>query len=420
MQLCVFIMGIQTIVMVSLRSYNSCSRQQTIQDNSFLLQQISSPHLPEPDLGGWDNRANCSKLLAGDEGEIHRVNQADSNVISNELMLEKVRNCSWLNHFIKNNFYNSELEKSFPLAFTFVVHDSPQQVLRLLRLLYRPQNYYCIHYDAKSTGEFKEFFNCIANCLGNVIIASRQERVVWGHYSVLGAQMNCMKDLLDLRTQQHHKWKYLLNLCGKELPLVTNREMVSRLMGLNGRSSVMTYKPPPEMISRIKYSVELNKEKTQIKWKREKDRKPLGDPPFDISQYYKSQSYVALSHPFADFLRTNVTAIKIRRFFKNCTSPEEHFYATIFMLPGVPGGYNGNITYFNIESAFWIYGNKTCHGKVVHNICIVGVGDLPRVVKMAGGHFFHNKYFMEYDHTVMSCMEERIVQMNRLEYLRES
>ena len=38
---------------------------------------------------------------------------------------------------------------------------------------------------------------------------------------------------------------------------------------------------------------------------------------------------------------------------------------------------------------------------------------------MAGGHFFHNKYFMEYDHTVMSCMEERIVQINKLEYQQE-
>ena len=416
--------------MVSLRSYN----RQQLQQTSQLLQQLPEPvfgiaddsllkHLPDPDFGSWYNlpmRANCSKLLAGDEREMQSVNKADS-IISNKFMLEKVRNCSWLNHFIKNNLYNSELEKSFPLAFTFVVYNSPQQVLRLLRLLYRPQNSYCIHYDAKSTDEFKEFFNCITNCLGNVIIASRQERVVWSHYSFLGAQMNCMKDLLGLRTQQQqHKWKYLLNLCGKELPLITNREMVSRLVSLNGSSSVMTYKPPPEMISRIKYSVELNKEKTQIKWKREKDRKPLGDPPFEISQYYKSNSYVALSHPFAEFLHMNATAIKIHRFFKNCTCPEEHFYATIFMLPGVPGGYNGKIKYFNTESVFWIDHNETCHGKVVHNICIVGVGDLPRVVQMAGRHFFHNKYFMEHDHTVMSCMEERIVQMNKLEYLRES
>ena len=199
------------------------------------------------------------------------------NATSDKLMLENFRNCSWLDHFLKNNLYNSELEKSFPLAFTFVVHNSPQQVLRLLRLLYRPQNSYCIHYDAKSTDEFKEFFNSIAKCRENVIIASRQESVVWGHYSVLGAQMNCMKDLLDLRTQQEHKWKYLLNLCGKELSLITNREMVSRLVSLNGSSFIWAYKPSdPWVMSRIKYSWKLNKDETEMV----KNTSELGDPPF--------------------------------------------------------------------------------------------------------------------------------------------
>ena len=312
--------------------------------------------------------------------------------------------------------YNSELEKSFPLAFTFVVHDHPQQVLRLLRFLYRPQNSYCIHYDAKSTDEFKEFFNSIANCRGNIIIASRQESVVWGHYNVLGAQMNCMKDLLNLRTQQEHKWKYLLNLCGKELPLITSREMVSRLVSLNGSSSILTYKQSDDLtMSRIKYMMKLNREKTKLV----STSDLLGDPPFAISQYYKSLSYVALSHQFTYFLHTNFTTKKIHEFFKSCANPEEHFYATIFMLPEVPGGHNEKIRYFNTESVIWIRDNETCRGKVIHQICIVGVGDLPRIMQKAGRHFFHNKYFIEYDHIVMSCMEEMIVQKNKLEYQQE-
>ena len=352
-------------------------------EDSPLLQQLPQPvfgtedspllrQLPEPVFGTRESvklavSINCSKLVAGDEGEIQRVKQTATreNAMSDKLMLEKFQNCSWLDHFLKNNLYNSELEKSFPLAFTFVVYNSPQQVLRLLRLLYRPQNSYCIHYDAKSTDEFKEFFT---NCRGNVIIASRQESVVWGHYSVLGAQMNCMKDLLNLRTQQEHKWKYLLNLCGKELPLITNREMVSRLVSLNGSSFIWAYKPSdPLVMSRIKYLWKLNKEETKMVTNTS-ELELSGDPPFDISQYYKSRSYVALSHPFAEFLHTNATAIKIHEFFKNCAVPDEHFYATIFMLPGVPGGYNRKIKYHVMESAFWIRHNETCHGKVVHRI----------------------------------------------------
>ena len=33
--------------------------------------------------------------------------------------------------------------------------------------------------------------------------------------------------------------------------------------------------------------------------------------------------------------------------------------------------------------------------------------------------FFHNKYFIEYDHVVMDCMEEEIHSRNKLEYFND-
>ena len=165
--------------------------------------------------------------------------------MSDEALLERVRDCSWLREYFTDNLYNSELEKSFPIAFTFVVYDSAQQVLRLLRLLYRPQNAYCIHYDAKTTSPIKEYAKAIAGCLDNMIVPSKLESVVWGHYSVLAAQMNCMTDLLKFRSHSgaSRKWKYLLNLCGKELPLLTSKEMVQKLVKLNGSSSLRVLRP---------------------------------------------------------------------------------------------------------------------------------------------------------------------------------
>ena len=35
------------------------------------------------------------------------------------------------------------------------------------------------------------------------------------------------------------------------------------------------------------------------------------------------------------------------------------------------------------------------------------------------GPFFHNKYFMEWDHTVMDCLEEQLVIRNKREYIKE-
>jgi len=64
-------------------------------------------------------------------------------------------------------------------------------------LLYRPQKVFCIHYDTKSKGSFKEVFYNVARCLDNVMIASKLENVQWGEYTDLEAQINCVSDLLE-------------------------------------------------------------------------------------------------------------------------------------------------------------------------------------------------------------------------------
>ena len=408
-----------------------CSGHQL--DTSYsLMPLLGECEVPEGGFRGWTQgvvtrfepeiSVNCSKAVAGDKAEVERVRTIMSswtNVVSDRDMLMMVHNCSWLRDSFTNNLYNSELEKSFPLAFTFVVYNSPQQVLRLLRLLYRPQNTYCVHYDSKS--QHKEFFRGIAKCFHNVIISSKIERVVWSHYSILAAQMNCMNDLLRLRTLQIYRWRYVINICGKELPLITMRELVSRLAKLNGSSSIRAFKTPntEEDMSRIKFRVNLDKRKTKIAIDY---KSPLGKPPFDVStQYYKSEAYVIVSYSFANFLTTNSTAVKVHKFFKNCKNPEEHFYATMYRWPGAPGGYDPKYDdlYFSTESVFWSFpGQRECRGKTLHYVCITNLEDLHEVVssKLSAKHVFHNKYFMDYDHTVMQCMEGEIVAANKLEY----
>ena len=61
---------------------------------------------------------------------------------------------------------------------------------------------------------------------------------------------------------------------------------------------------------------------------------------------------------------------------------------------------------------------------MVHEICIVGSADLHQVkyevdIDDVQGPFFHNKYFMEWDHTVMDCLEEQLVIRNKREYTKE-
>ena len=223
--------------------------ESTVGKQNTTIPLLKKCEVPHGGFKAWKNgvvttlrpevAVTCSKVFAGDKAEVDRVKKAmDSwvNAVSDEDFKQDIANCSMLKESFSHNLYNSELEKSFPMAFTFVVYNSPQQVLRLLRLLYRPQNTYCIHPDVKSP--YKAVFESIAGCFDNIIVPSKLENVIWGYYTILAAQMNCMQDLLNYRATSVHKWKFVINLCGKELPLVTNREMVSRLLKLNGSSSI--------------------------------------------------------------------------------------------------------------------------------------------------------------------------------------
>ena len=355
---------------------------------------------------------NCSKLIAGDRSEREKMGEVTKNWMSqhsdNNLM-ESSKDCSLLRDMFSDNLYISQLELSFPIAFNFLVYESPEQFLRLLKVLYRPHNAYCIHPDKKS--RYYQFFANIARCFPNIIIARVRIDVVWGTNTLLKAQKSCLTDLAHYRQQQQQKeedrWKYVINLCGKELPLTSVREMVKKLMSIYAmrRASSVVLVPGNDS-----WTIARLKGKTL---------------PFNLA-YYKSMTYTSLSYPFVHFMLNNPSAMKLYDFMLETDFPEEHFYPTLWMAPGTPGGYNPQIPkegYFEVGHYFWRTNSYElsfpCFGETIHGICVVSAGDLPRIMdetKNGSTALFQNKYFMELDHVVMDCMEERIVDMNKREY----
>ena len=362
-------------------------------------------------------KKNCSKIISGDRLETKEVTQLSvdwKKNFSHEMFskesqnkfTEMLWNCNQLNEYLTNNLYNTELEVSFPVAYIFVVYDNPQQIVRLLKLLYRPQNVYCIHPDMKS--DFRSFFSHLSMCVHNIITPTKLIDVIWGDSTIMEAQVSCMSDLVTYREKQDKKnqWKYVINLCGKEVPLHSTKKTVKKLISMNGTSSVVTRSIP--------------KSEKETIW-RLKNKKV----PYNLT-FYKSITYMALSASFVTFLVRNDTAQSLYQFFRGTSHSEEHFYATLFHMPGVPGGYNAEIAdkkYFKVSHVFWRTTKAQqalpCYGRIVHGICIVIHADLPRIMqetKNGSKALFHNKYFMEDNHVIMDCMEERIVAMNKLEY----
>ena len=192
--------------------------------------------------------ANCAVLFKGDsnefEVEVTQVRLASRSWPAKEHALRfaklvKNHTCTNFKDELEDNFYTTKEELDFPLAFALLIHNRPFQVYRPLKVLYRPHNMYCIHYDSRSSEDLKLLFNKLADCFDNIIISSVVGEVDWGRHSLMDAQMTCFGDLL----KRHHEypWRYVITLCGKELPLRTNKEMVQLLWQLKGSSAVRSH-----------------------------------------------------------------------------------------------------------------------------------------------------------------------------------
>lgn len=102
------------------------------------------------------------------------------------------------------------LEASFPIAFSILAYKDLSQLLNLLSLIYRPQNVYCVHIDRKAPKLFDRMRE-LERCLPNVIVEVHRNTVAWGFDTVLKAELQCMRTLL----QRHKKWRYFINLTGE-------------------------------------------------------------------------------------------------------------------------------------------------------------------------------------------------------------
>lgn len=424
----------------NMRQLQSIAPRNKLNTSDFTWHATGSQHenpscaIPKGGYKAWNQgvvtvlrpviKRNCTKLFAGDKEEAERIKEESElwkNALSDDKFLERSCNCTWLRYELTNNLYNTVLEREIPMAYIFVINGRPQSVFRNLKLLYRPQNTFCINFDTKSPPPFKQIFKNIGRCFENIMIGSKQEDIIWGYYTIMEAQLNCHYDLLKYRESQppSGQWKYVINLCGKELPLMSPHEMVSRLSVLNGSASII----PKRVTSRNVYDWKRISNKVKYSWwygGPRKTNEKLESIPFNLT-YYKSSSYSILSPKFVRFLLTDPIALVVHNYFTKAMHSEEHFYATLFMMSSVPGGYDPKFKDLYVRAAHstWQLSehNEPCCGIVVNSICIITAGDLPMIMRTSENRtLFHNKYLMESDHTAMDCLEERIVEKNKLEF----
>ncbi|KAM4675952.1 beta-1,3-galactosyl-O-glycosyl-glycoprotein beta-1,6-N-acetylglucosaminyltransferase 3-like [Discoglossus pictus] len=288
-----------------------------------------------------------------------------------------------------------------------VIHEKINMFERLLRAIYTPQNIYCVHVDEKSPDLFKRAVKAITSCFDNVFVASKLEKVVYASWSRVQADLNCMEDLLKSDVQ----WRYLLNTCGTDFPIKTNAEMVRALKALNGKNSMESEETPIDKKQRwqLQYKVDTYIFRTEIK----------KSPPPDNIPMFSGSAYIVITRDFVKSLFENPVVMKLIEWEKDTYSPDEHMWATLNRISGVPGSVPSHRKYDRSDltaiarlvkwqehagdvSKGAPYAH--CTGAYRRSVCVYGIGDLPWILQQH--HLFANKFDSNVDNNVIQCLEQ--------------
>ncbi|XP_063446915.1 beta-1,3-galactosyl-O-glycosyl-glycoprotein beta-1,6-N-acetylglucosaminyltransferase-like [Mytilus trossulus] len=349
-----------------------------------------------------NRKVNCRKIIEGDEEEIAKANKYmkfnQPKRITEQEYINYTNNCNnFVNCFGYEAYTVMEEERKFPIAFSILTFKDIDQTERLLRSIYRPHNLYCIHIDNSSSEVFHNSLRKISNCLSNVFIVSKTEDVIYNHVSRLRADINCMADLLS----KSNKWKYFINLPHQQFPLKTNLEMVKILKIYNGANDIegITNRL---LSNRFKYSYKyINNTLKRIGLKN-------GKLPYNAN-IVKGSAYGIFSREFVKYVIYDEKSKAVLKYMGDFKSPDEYYWSTLNHneVLKAPGRYIGNP-----EKKPWlaVYASwpprDRCHGKIVRNICIYGVGDLNQLVSRK--ELFVNKFYPDYQYLAIDCLEEYI------------
>lgn len=222
----------------------------------------------------------------------------------------------------------------FPIGFSILVHANAEQVERFIRSIYQSQNVYCIHIDTKSKQEFRDAIHSITECFDNIFITTKAENILYGGFSRLQADINCLKDLLMLDSliksnknftnKRFVDWKYAFNLVGTEFFLRTNDELVKILKMYNGSNEITILKTNRVLHRRIKNEwLEDFKTFRLVNSGRNKSAPPHG---YNIT--YGFSTYV-ISKNFAKYAVFDKRAQALLEWVRTTWSPDEIYWSTL-------------------------------------------------------------------------------------------
>lgn len=280
--------------------------------------------------------------------------------------------------------------QNMKVVHVILMHKNPDQVVRMIKRLWHPDAFFCIHIDSKSkTISGAEFAG-----IENVHLLTPRLRVDWGCFNTVQAMLDCMRAVLDSGLA----FNYVNFLSGQDYPIKPAEDFFAYLKQNPGGEYIgnWAYDDVYEDFIRVRkyyFNAYSFPGKTLLQRSVNKalpDRRFPND--FNIR---KGQQWFALTKEAAayvlDFVEANP---RFARFFNWVHIPDEFFFQTILYNSPFRSAIRNESLHFTDWS------EKKKHPR------LLGRNDLDAL--LSSPLFFARKFDATEDASILDALDERI------------
>eukprot|EP00095_Tigriopus_kingsejongensis_P009896 maker-scaffold470_size172058-snap-gene-0.32 protein:Tk09896 transcript:maker-scaffold470_size172058-snap-gene-0.32-mRNA-1 annotation:"n-acetyllactosaminide beta- -n-acetylglucosaminyl- isoform a isoform x2" len=300
--------------------------------------------------------------------------------LSEEAVIQRTRDCPGYMRSLSHRFENN----SHPIGFAISMYHQPAILELFLATSFHPQDSYCFHLDPKAPLSVETAFNGLIQCYQEVfpntaiIVISRTVPVFWGHFSVLQADLKCLRAL----RAANKVWKDFINPAATELP-ITDMTGIRNKLSTFEDSIVDSFLMPDSNLHRLTQAKGLLRVGgNDFDYQVEDVGYIKAPPPWNIT-ILKGSKNVALKRDFVDFILDDKKSWTLLNWLSDSFIPDEHFYSTLITVfknrnEGIVQDIATDHTHGGCVRLSWWY-ISDCQGSNVRGICNFGMGDLERL-----------------------------------------
>ena len=208
------------------------------------------------------------------------------------------------------------------VAYLLLVHEQPEQVIRLIKALDEPVHIFFVHVDLKSP----ETYRCLEAWAEEdkkvfLVPKSQSKRVTWGGWSVVEATLECIK----LGLSSNRPFDFMVLLSGSTYPLQSNRHIRTALAAAGNQGDILGdigYEPVVKAPAYWHSYVECDDRLHRVG--------RLTYPSGDV-EIYQGAQWWAISFAAATWLVSGSgLPQRYAEYAQHTRVPDEHYFSTMF------------------------------------------------------------------------------------------